>query len=474
MERKQLIRFWLLLLVLCLSLGQGELVLGCSDGNCPGQAQIDWIISMQDPITGLVDSYQDDGLVNAYIFDQALAVIALTDSNRITEAQSILDRMQDYQRDDPNDGVWYVAYRVGIIDPNWPPGDCQYFRTGDIAWMVMAVNFYECRTGDPTYANMARRALGWMDTMRHTNDPNDGRYGSLRYSSINPNIISTEHNLDAYSAYYWRGMLDANDSHLYKASLILDYLRREMWAPSPNSNCDQYANCNHDVKIFWEGYNSFLFATDCQSWGVLALGPIGPDGEEFYKSLYWLLDNPYGTTRTTHDYNDIIQNVSGFRSYVGIRELCLPDLWWYSDDPSRVWVDGTEHVAAALFSIGDDPNGIYFHNEMGKIVDPNGGLVHSFSEDPDNEYRYNYIASAAWYYFNEVRLNPFNLRPCFAECRAANIDGTGRINLQDYAILASYWLEKGLGLAGDINRDRRVQRADLNILTSYWLSDCNE
>ena len=124
MEHKQLIRFWMLLLVLCLSLWQGELVLGCSDGNCPGQAQIDWIISMQDPITGLVDSYEDDGRVNAYIFDQALAVIALTDSNRTTEARSILDRMQHYQRDDPN-GAWYVAYRVGIINPNLPPGDCQ-------------------------------------------------------------------------------------------------------------------------------------------------------------------------------------------------------------------------------------------------------------------------------------------------------------------------------------------------------------
>jgi len=434
---------------------------------------------MQDPITGLVDSYQDDGLVNAYIFDQALAVIALTDANRTTEARSILDRMQDYQRDDPN-GAWYVAYRVGIINPNWPPGDCQYYRTGDIAWMVMAVNFYECRTGDPNYANMARRALGWLDRMRNT-DQSDEKYGSLCYKCSNPNYtcddsnnISTEHNLDAYSAYYWRGMLDANGSYLYKASLILDYLRNEMWAPSPNSNCDQYSNCNHDVEIFWGGYNDFLFTTDCQSWGVLALGAGGPDGEQFKNSLDWLLDNPYGTTRTTHDYNDTIQDINGFRSWVGIRELCDPNLWSYTDDPNRVWVDGTEHVAAALFSIGDDANGIDIHNEMGKIVDANGGLVHSFSEEPNNEYRYNYVASAAWYYFNEVRINPFNLRPCFAECRAANLNGTGIVNFVDYATLASDWLEEGSDLTGDINGDRRVHGVDLYILTEYWLGDCND
>ena len=135
----------------------------------------------------------------------------------------------------------------------------------------------------------------------------------------------------------------------------------------------------------------------------------------------------------------------------------------------------TESVASAFFSIGDDPNGIYFHNEMERTVDTSGGLVHSFNWDqPSCEIRYNYVASAAWYYFNEVRLNPFNLRPCFAECHAANLDGTSRINLQDFAILALEWLETGSGMAGDINGDRRVHMTDLDILTRYWLSYCDE
>jgi len=270
-------------------------------------------------------------------------------------------------------------------------------------------------------------------------------------------------------------MLDANDSYLYNASLILDYLREEMWAPSPNSNCV------HEVEIFWEGYNDFAFATDCQSWGVLSLGPVGPDGEQFKNSLNWLLENPYGTTRTTQDYNNIIQDVNGFKSWVGYRDICDPTLWIPSTgDPIGVWVDGTEHVAAAFYSVGDDANGTVIHNEMREIIDSNGGLVHSFCEiNPDNirwpeNYRRNYVASAAWYYFNEVRLNPFNLRPCFGECRAANINGTGRINFIDYAIFALDWLETGSGLAGDINRDRRVQWIDLNILTEYWLGSCSD
>ena len=112
---------------------------------------------------------------------------------------------------------------------------------------------------------------------------------------------------------------------------------------------------------------------------------------------------------------------------------------------------------------------------MGRTIDTNGGLVHSFNWDkPSCEDRRNYVASTAWYYLNEVRLNPFDLRPCFAECRAANLNGTGIVNFVDYAILASDWIETGLDLAGDINRDERVQWVDLNILTAYWLSDCNK
>ncbi len=227
------------------------------------------------------------------------------------------------------------------------------------------------------------------------------------------------------------------------------------------------------MDAFCRGYDDCEVVTDCQSWGVLSLGPIGPDGEEFYKSLDWPPDTNDGTI-SVQDYNESITDVYGFRGSPGENDY--------------IEVDFTEHFAAALYTIGDDANGDFFHNEMGRTVDANGGLFHSFCDqdpnnigyfinDPSKRYsnlRYNYVGSAAWYYFNEVRLNPLNLRPCFAECRAANIDGGDRVNFLDYAILASDWLEDGFGLAGDLNGDRRVQWVDLNIITRYWLSDCND
>lgn len=458
--------FCLLIFISYFSLWQSNPVFGCSDGNCPGQAQINWLASRQDPNADLVNSFED-GKDFAWTFDQAVAVIAFTHAGETQRAKRVLDKMKELQPSDCN-ASWNEWYRLADpCDMDWDWGSLKYV-TGPIAWMVIAINYYESNTHDANYADMARKALCWLDTMVVTNPDGALRFcGGPRcgqYDAGEPNWISTEHNLDAYSAYYWRGMLDANDSYLYRASLILDYLRREMWAPSPDS--DEPNELSNAV-VFWEGFGNFAFSTDPQTWGVLSLGPRGPDGEEFYKSLDWLWYSPSGNTRTVQDYNNTIKDVNGFKSGTG-------------ETNNYIWVDGTEHAAAAFYSIGDNVKGDFFHNQMRRIVDTTGGLVHSFCQtDPNNirwpeNHRYNYVASAAWYYFNEVRINPFNLRPCSAECRAANINGTGRVNFLDYVILASNWLKTGLDLAGDINKDRRVQNVDLNILADYWLNDCYE
>jgi hypothetical protein len=408
-----------------------------------------------------VQSFEDGNNVNAYIFDQALAIIAFTEANQVAEAHAILDVMTGLQLGEPN-GAWYECYDP--CDASLLDDSCEKYVTGPIAWMVIAINFYEDKTGDASYAPVARRALGWLGTMQYLT-PGEDRYGSLPWSNLHPNTISTEHNLDAYSAYHWRGILDSNDSHLETASLILGFLQREMWAPSPDSNHW------HDIYVFWRGLEwRPNFATDPQSWGVLALGPIGPDGESFYRSLCWLLRLGY-STRNLQDYNDTIKEVDGYRGWTGQLEF--------------VEVDFTEHVAAAFYSIGDTNNGDHFHNQMGRIVDANGGLVHSFCDHCPNDvewdptetfmnYRHNYVASAAWYYFNEVKINPFVLPSAQRWARAANLDKELNVNFPDFQILASDWMDTGPALAGDIDGSGVVDYNDLAILGEFWLCGCSE
>jgi hypothetical protein len=243
---------------------------------------------------------------------------------------------------------------------------------------------------------MAANAITWMNTMRNINSA-DERYGSLRFCSGTsctiPSAISTEHNADAYSAYFWRGKLENNQAYISNANLIKDYITKEMWAPSASSNGIHTAN------VFWRGYNDYAYCTDPQAWTVLSLGLAGNSGEEFYKSLDWLYYSPYGNTKSLQDYSPSVLDVDGFKS-------CTEQL------TNFIWIEGTEQSALA-FKLINKTRGDYFHNQMNRIPVTNYGKIYSFSEtSPTNlrymeNWRYNSVAGTAWNYFYARNINPF-------------------------------------------------------------------
>ncbi|MBA7656245.1 hypothetical protein ES703_64165 [subsurface metagenome] len=59
-------------------------------------------------------------------------------------------------------------------------------------------------------------------------------------------------------------------------------------------------------------------------------------------------------------------------------------------------------------------------------------------------------------------------------CDAANLDGAGLVNFEDYVILANDWRQIGTGLAGDIDANDVVNFWDLDWMFDYWLSDCGQ
>jgi len=62
--------------------------------------------------------------------------------------------------------------------------------------------------------------------------------------------------------------------------------------------------------------------------------------------------------------------------------------------------------------------------------------------------------------------------PTGTPCDAANLDGTGLVNFEDYAIFAPDWRQSGSGLAGDVDANDVVNFADLAQIALYWLDDC--
>jgi hypothetical protein len=350
---------------------------------------IDWLKDQQQA-TGLVLSYSDNGESKGDIYAQALAILAYTASNDITRARRTLDTLRYLEA---GTGRWHQCYDTETL-ALYAAG-CNTFDPGDCAWVMMAINYYEAKTHDASYADIAHRVLTEINKLRVT-DLDDERYGAIRYcegtACIYPEAISTEKNLDVYSAFLWRGHLDRNAAYLQQAELVRDYLFREMWADSPDSN-DPY----DDLYIFWRGFNDFSWCTDPQSWGVLALGPQGPAGENLCRALEWLWYNPYGSTRNQQWHDTYHVTVDGFESCTG--------------DLDHIWLEGTEGVAAA-FTYCDQVRADYFHEESGKILEVDGALIHTFTDKLEvfkwyENYRYKSVPSTAWYYFYKELVNPF-------------------------------------------------------------------
>ena len=59
------------------------------------------------------------------------------------------------------------------------------------------------------------------------------------------------------------------------------------------------------------------------------------------------------------------------------------------------------------------------------------------------------------------------------ECTAANLDGTGSLNMDDFVLLANDWNKSGANLPGDVNHNATVDMGDLQILALHWLKSCN-
>jgi hypothetical protein len=421
-----------------------------------GQSQINWLSLQQNQSTGLVDSYESDGTDRAYLYDQGLSIIAFTAAGEYSKARLVLTALQNLQQ---SNGVWYECYDTNTT---LTPEGLRLYNTGPISWVVAAMNFYQGVTSDSNYAASANAALNWLENLAIT-DPCSEKYGAIRYCSgpdcVIPQAVSTEHNADAHSAFYWRGVLEGNGSFMSRADLIGAYLAREMWGQSDNQNC------NFDADVFWRGFEDCQWCTDCQSWTTLSLGPFGPGNETFHNSMDWIWFSPWGNTRLTQDFSDSILNVDGFKS-------CTDETNDY------VWTEVTEGVAVAYYSICDWQKGDYFHSQISKVVSANGGVPHSFSNTnpqtirwPDN-WRFNGVAATCWYYLAENKINPFDISS-FYPSLAADSNYDKSIDFRDYSVLSNDYGNFGLAFRGDLNNDCRTDALDLILFAEHWLEQIN-
>jgi hypothetical protein len=309
---------------------------------------------------------------------------------------------------------------------------------GTNAWVVMATNFYEMRTGDDAYRQMGLDALGWIESYRDTDDSRPTYAGvamgrvwnrhlvtdtlSTTYGFIDWDIFVAEHNFDAYSAYRGMGQLTGNNAYTETAELIKAFVLDQLWGPHVDLGEHPELEPADIENAFFPGINMMYPLTTPQgivdtciyldglSWSVLAFGPdievLDKDGLTVtldialdYAEEAMLTEDAVFFPGTCYE----VTGVDGFRE-----NDCS------TNDEGLVWSEGSEGMVAAYYLAGRPAKARYYHQETASYRMDNGGVPYSnLPPNPSDPYwnwtDKNSIAGTAWFRFNEGmwKINPF-------------------------------------------------------------------
>jgi hypothetical protein len=183
-----------------------------------------WIAGQQQS-SGLVWSWAEEAPGRAWLYDQALALLVLseTDMARATTLAVTLTGLQN------PDGSWYDGYYVDSALPltlnKWE---------GSVAWLVYALTRYVAGGGVSTYMTNATSGANWLKSRQ------------MRYSDGRVHT-STEATLDAWWAFQATGFED-------EAGQVKWYLLEKAW--------------REDQRRWNRGYLDPIIVLDTQTWGA--------------------------------------------------------------------------------------------------------------------------------------------------------------------------------------------------------------
>jgi hypothetical protein len=272
---------------------------------------------------------QDEGRLplglatTAFVYDNALATIALVACGSLPAARLIGDALSTAARADRtfHDGRIRNAYRAGPVGegppalPGWWDGDKKLWAedpaqdgtaTGNVAWAALALLTLHQETGDAAYLADAERLLGWItgNTGAETEGFRGGFHG-YDPAQVRLDWVSTEHNADVYAVANWLLRLTGSAKYAEaasKARRFLDLSFRENHF---------LLGRNPDGKMA----NNAMLALDVQLWPWMAV-----------------TDAP-----------------SAWRTALGFAEthMAVPGGFDFNGDRDGLWVEGTAQAALA-------------------------------------------------------------------------------------------------------------------------------
>lgn len=308
---------------------------------------------------GLLDSYQEDNNNTSYLYDNALAAMALVALGNYGLAREILDTLSMEVKNTAQ-GAPFESYIYSDLSGNGNGlGYC-----GNAAWLLQAYNIYQKATSSKAYYNTQKKLADFLLSLQDTKD------GGLR-GSISEYWKSTEHNLVAYAALYNFSRLNSKFTYRVKADKIKKFLTgASVWN-----------------KIYFNSgpYDS-SWALDVQALGPLVLGK-GYAGSLSWAEKNMKLIRPLGSgVLTGFDFNA---------------------------DLDTIWLEGTLQMALALYLCGNADKGNYYYAEAAKAQQQDGSLLLATNQGTASQWwilqPWRAVAPTCWFIFYSLKFNPLVL-----------------------------------------------------------------
>ncbi len=235
----------------------------------------------------LIRSFRD--MDSAFLYDQALAVIAFSLAGDQAHAEQVINALAKLQG--PS-GAWMFSYLTDGEDAN-APTDMRI--AGANAWFGMALNAYQKAFKSTKYLAMSAKLhdylLGELIPITVNGTSQKGlRFAPTDYAPGRAGIFALEHQLDAYATMHQ--FYDLNGGSRYAAAANdLRKMSESLWNGSRFlAGYDANTNSLNTGERYLDNY----------SWSVLALGNKGSSGQDFAAALPAMCD--YFTATGKLDY----------------------------------------------------------------------------------------------------------------------------------------------------------------------------
>lgn len=339
----------------------------------------------------------------AFVYDNALAGIALSACGNPEQAQRIADALLLASAHDPSfkDGRLRNAYRAGATEggkvelPGYWQSKGNYWSqdpyqvgtaTGNVAWAALLLLTVYDNTHDGRYLDAAVAQLHWIQTHVAGTKPAAYEGGFFGYDNAQQaqHWKATEHNIDVYAAATWASR-DANDATLAQQAKLAGDFVHSMWDDTQHrflvGTLDDGKTLSHDKS-----------GLDAQLWPLLAFHPHPAD---------W--DDVWSWVDTQH------------RSGEG---------YGYRRNPDGIWTEGTAQVAAAMQASGKQvPDSLWQllaaqRSDDGMLyATPQPRISTDFAIGPTSTYadffyyHYPHLGATAWVALAAKGWNPFTGHP---------------------------------------------------------------